>query len=63
MGWNDIKRDCFAYENQFCKALDDLYCRFEDCVFYKTMKQRCDGCKQAVGRTMDCAECRKRNLK
>ena len=33
--------DCFAYDKSFhkCRALDDLYCKHEDCAFYKTKKQ------------------------
>ena len=32
-----IKTDCFAYRcsPQRCTALNDLYCKFEECGFYK----------------------------
>lgn len=35
-----IKKDCFAYKKandggQSCKALRELYCRYEKCRFYK----------------------------
>ena len=32
-----IKTDCFAYRStpERCTALNDLYCKFEECGFYK----------------------------
>lgn len=27
--------DCLAYKRGECRALDDLYCRKEECNFYK----------------------------
>ena len=27
--------ECMAYRNGECKALDDLYCKKEECNFYK----------------------------
>lgn len=35
-----VKKDCFAYRNKtedsgFCVALKELYCRCEECKFYK----------------------------
>ena len=30
------KRDCCFYNGRECKALNDLYCRYEKCKFYKT---------------------------
>lgn len=35
----EIKKDCFAYKNNNCTALNDLYCAKEKCSFYKTRKQ------------------------
>lgn len=36
------KKDCFAYNDKTavptCKALTDLYCRKEECKFYKPGK-------------------------
>lgn len=36
----EVKTDCFAYKKekyggQSCKALRELYCRYEKCKFYK----------------------------
>lgn len=39
----EVKRDCFAYNkgsySKPCIALDDLYCKKEECKFYKTKEQ------------------------
>lgn len=36
---NEPKRDCFAYRidcgNESCDCLKELYCKFEECRFYK----------------------------
>ena len=35
---HQVKNDCFAFiadKINGCKILDCLYCRFEDCKFYK----------------------------
>lgn len=39
-----IKKDCFAYKKtpgsvQSCAALRELYCRYENCKFYKKETQ------------------------
>lgn len=34
-----IYEDCFAYKEATCSALNDLYCKNEECRFYKTEKQ------------------------
>lgn len=55
-----IKKDCFAYDKvrNSCKALKELYCRFEDCNFYKTSEQRCRECKSR--RTnITCEDCKR----
>lgn len=57
-----IKQDCFAYCDRGCKALTELYCAYEDCKFYKTEKERCDGCKKS-GAKITCTECVKKGLK
>ncbi len=33
--------DCFAYDKTFkkCRALDSLYCKNENCKFYKSKRQ------------------------
>lgn len=33
--------DCFSYDKSFkkCRALDKLYCKNENCKFYKSDKQ------------------------
>lgn len=33
----EIKKDCFAYDtrHKYCNVLKELYCRNEDCKFYK----------------------------
>lgn len=35
------KKDCFGYckEKNTCSVLDKLYCKKENCRFYKTKKQ------------------------
>ena len=37
----NIKKDCFAYNKRTCTcdALDRLYCKHEECSFYKTKEQ------------------------
>lgn len=48
-----IKTDCFAYSKrkdggrifQGCKALNALFCKTEECKFYKTKEQACSSCK------------------
>ncbi len=47
------KKDCFAYKltnkngilNEKCKALKEMYCRREECKFYKPKGTECDSCK------------------
>lgn len=34
-----VKTDCFAYKNNNCTALTDLYCAKEKCNFYKTHQE------------------------
>ncbi len=40
----EIKTDCFAYDatltHRHCTVLDDLYCKNEQCNFYKTKVQK-----------------------
>lgn len=38
---NVVKKDCFAYckEKNGCSILKRLYCKIENCKFYKTKKQ------------------------
>ena len=59
------KNDCFAYDvyARSCKALNELYCMFDECPFYKTKKERCEGCKKAWGRQLTCEECVNMGLK
>lgn len=48
-----MHKDCFAYSNisgkPSCLALDALYCREEECAFYKSKKKaktiKCKNCK------------------
>lgn len=37
----EIKKDCYAYDvnNNKCRALRDLYCKKEQCTFYKSNKE------------------------
>lgn len=30
------KTDCICYKNGKCTGLKDLYCKYEDCKFYKS---------------------------
>lgn len=34
----DVKKDCFAFKDGHCTALNDLYCAKENCSFYKSMQ-------------------------
>lgn len=48
MGKSKIKKDCFAYRDSkkknvpfgTCNALKELYCRKEECAFYKPKKSK-----------------------
>lgn len=33
---DNSKKDCFAHQGKECKALNDLYCKYQRCSFYKT---------------------------
>lgn len=33
---DNSKKDCFAYDRKECGALNDLYCKYQHCNFYKT---------------------------
>lgn len=37
----EVKKDCFAYKTDTNRgsALNDTYCRYEKCPFYKPKKQ------------------------
>ena len=43
--------DCFAYQNEEgvekCKILNNIYCRYEKCPFYKTKEQFEKGAKES----------------
>jgi hypothetical protein len=52
-----VKTDCFAYDEETfhrptCRALNGLYCKKEECKFYKTAKQACTDCTYT-----DCRNC------
>ena len=36
-----VKKNCFAYDKNknTCKALSCLYCKYENCEFYKTKEE------------------------
>lgn len=36
---DNSKKDCFAHNGKECKALNDLYCKYQHCSFYKTKKK------------------------
>lgn len=59
----EAKKDCFAYRNkggiEKCTALKFLYCKCEECKFYKTQREMCRSCKESKGRTISCTECKK----
>lgn len=42
------KKDCFGYckEKNSCSVLDKLWCKVEDCKFYKTKEQYKRGLKK-----------------
>ena len=33
---DNSNKDCFAYSKKECKALNDMYCKYQECNFYKT---------------------------
>lgn len=33
------RRDCFAYDEKRCRALNERYCDREDCKFFKTKEE------------------------
>lgn len=55
-----VKTDCFAYTSketmygkwEACKALNALFCKTEECKFYKTREQACKECQY-----IDCKGC------
>lgn len=55
-----VNTDCFAYnkEYNYCYALKVMQCAFGKCEFYKTKTENCAACKKAIGRTIECNECR-----
>lgn len=48
----EVKKDCFAYNQMMngCTALKRLYCKEENCKFYKTKKQLDDERKKYPNR-------------
>lgn len=55
----EVKTDCFAYEPKGrgkCRALRWLYCKEEECKFYKPKGTECDSCNKS--RFHICADCR-----
>lgn len=34
-----LHKDCFAYCDNGCNALKQLFCKFEKCKFYKTNRE------------------------
>lgn len=45
--------DCFAYRGgkntqEYCAALDALYCKNEKCPFYKTKKEYQEGIEKSI---------------
>ena len=59
-----VKKNCFAYDpvRRKCRALNDLYCSYENCKFYKTDKERCKGCEDSRS-MIDCETCRRERLR
>ena len=52
-----VKTDCFAYAKledgrEVCRALNALYCKEEECKFYKEKHKACKECEYA-----DCKGC------
>lgn len=50
-GFKNVKIDCFAFwhdngRQPACRVLRDLYCRKEECKFYKSVKQHMDEVKK-----------------
>lgn len=44
-----VKTDCFAYVKredgaEMCAALNAMYCKKEECVFYKNKEKACKEC-------------------
>ena len=38
-----INKDCFSYNKGKCTALNDLYCKYEECRFYKKKDTKVKG--------------------
>ena len=34
-----VKKDCFAYKDEKCIALTELFCKEENCKFYQPKKK------------------------
>ncbi len=56
----EVKKDCFGYMVRggkgTCKALNGLYCKYEECKFYKEKDETCKGCPNK-GQTAICVSC------
>jgi hypothetical protein len=46
----EVKKDCFAFKNGDCIALNDLYCAKEKCSFYKSKEEYNNGLLQSKNR-------------
>lgn len=51
-----VKEDCFAYIDGKCNALRFLYCRNEECGFYKKKGAECQSCNVTL--QVECIECK-----
>lgn len=61
MNQPSVKKDCFAYNvsrraGEGCKVLRDLYCKHEECKFYKPKGTECNSCNK--DRFHLCTECK-----
>ena len=54
----EIKKDCFAFNKNTnkCMALKEVYCKKEECKYYKKKGTLCEGCKGK--KTTECIKCK-----
>ncbi len=59
----EVKKDCFAYREkngrEYCSALRYLFCRGEECNWYKKKGEECKGCPhENKGVNYHCIRCK-----
>ena len=54
----EVKKDCFAYDESTkrCKILRSVFCKWQQCRFYKKKGTLCNGCL-SKGNALACSHC------